>query len=155
MFRAAHGKLEKTAAAAAAACDPLRNVPVALRLVPAMAQIAAAALRGGESLDELLTLGCPARNAFVATVLAKTRGTEAGAPTQVITHGPAAMATVMTPCRPLEVGGDRIRTHTHTQTKHQVIQNTGPGEDAWEQKARLVHAKAHADDLRLITGVSW
>ena len=52
--------------------DPLGNVPVTLRLVPAMAQLASAAIRhSSTSLEELLTEGSPARRAFVTNVLSK------------------------------------------------------------------------------------
>jgi hypothetical protein len=52
--------------------DPLGNVPVTLRLVPAKAQLAAAAIRhSSTSLEELLTEGSPARRAFVTNVLSK------------------------------------------------------------------------------------
>ena len=57
--------------------DPLRNVPVTLRLVPAMAQLASAAIQhSGTSLKELLTQGSHARRAFVTNVLAKVGGYE-------------------------------------------------------------------------------
>jgi hypothetical protein len=68
-FHLAAARLKCNAATEAAAAESLHQTPLALRMVPQVAQQAAAAIRKGCTLEDLLQSKSPVRKAFVEKVL--------------------------------------------------------------------------------------